>query len=92
MMEAEYELEFELGPPVPFNIGKEMRITFSDENGPKGGKDIRCNLSLKLEHWGEIFTTAIHKNTIGASVRSVGKARRKLVSRKNTRLDRAIAR
>ena len=30
MMEAKYELEFELGPPAPFNIGKEMRITFSD--------------------------------------------------------------
>ncbi len=30
MMEAKCELEFELGPPAPFNIGKEMRITFSD--------------------------------------------------------------
>lgn len=30
MMEAKYELEFELGPPAPFDIRKEMRITFSD--------------------------------------------------------------
>lgn len=30
MMETKYKLKFELGPPAPFNIGKEMRITFSD--------------------------------------------------------------
>ena len=31
-MKAKSELEFELGPPAPFNIGKEMRITFNDSS------------------------------------------------------------
>jgi len=30
MMKAKYEQEFELGPPTPFNVEKEMRITFRD--------------------------------------------------------------
>lgn len=30
------------------------RVTFTDVNGPKGGVDIRCGLTLRMPRWPEI--------------------------------------
>ena len=64
---------------------RQVRITFRDEKGPKGGKGIRCHLGLKLDTWDEIFASAIDENVTNAAVLSVGNARKKLESRNNSR-------
>jgi len=66
-----------------FGVGiRELELTISDENGPKGGRDTRCNLRLKLGWWENIFTSALHENPVGAAIKSVHKARRKLLRKK----------
>lgn len=55
-------------------------IVMSDENGPKGGADQRCRLSVRLQSWGEYVIDSLDF--------SIGRA----VSNAVDRMERVLAR
>lgn len=71
---------------------RKVRVVVADQNGPKGGRDIRCNLQMKVDRWGEVFASAMHENAIGATARTVQKARRALLSRRGAKCASVLSR
>jgi hypothetical protein len=61
---------------------RDCRVTFTDENGPKGGMDIRCTIDVRL-----VRRAAIHVAGRGTSA---ALAFREAVERVHQRLDRVI--
>lgn len=61
---------------------RHLRMSLVDENGPKGGRDTRCKIRLKLEGRGEVVADAIHVDPLRASTDAISKARRQMTEQK----------
>ena len=71
--------------PVPATAAQ-LRLT--DENGPKGGNDIRCALTVKLPRHPSIHVAEVATSAESALDGAVAKLRRRLTRRRTEFLDR----
>ncbi len=65
-----------------------IRLALSDVNGPRGGRDKRAEILLRLRRGGEVRASRLSRSLARAIGGSVAKLRRGLVRRLERRRDR----
>lgn len=60
-----------------------VTASFSDVNGPRGGADMHCAVSVELVPTGSVRTEATHSDLVAALTKALARARRSL-SRKSS--------
>jgi ribosome-associated translation inhibitor RaiA len=58
-----------------------VNVTLTDENGPRGGVDKRCQFSLVMPGFGELATSALHENPSVAVTQASNRARRMVLAK-----------
>ncbi|QDT34770.1 HPF/RaiA family ribosome-associated protein [Thalassoglobus polymorphus] len=58
-----------------------VTITLTDENGPRGGVDQQCRISLVMPRFGEVVATSTHENRWTAFTQAADKVRRIVVTK-----------
>jgi ribosome-associated translation inhibitor RaiA len=61
---------------------RDIFVRIRDENGPKGGTDIRCLITVKLRRGEDLAFSAQHEHAYGAAANCATKLRRSLVNLK----------
>lgn len=67
---------------------RRVSITLSDVNGPKGGRDKRCQVTLSIAGQPNVISDAVTTDVNAAVDRSLMRARRRLDGRHKRRLSR----
>ena len=57
-----------------------VNVTLTDENGPRGGVDKRCRVSVVMPSVGEFAASAKHENSWAAVAQATGRVRRKILT------------
>ncbi|MCW8132002.1 MAG: HPF/RaiA family ribosome-associated protein [Planctomycetota bacterium] len=60
---------------------KRVEVDLADENGPRGGVDKRCRITLALHAGGQVRVEAVSGDAMRALDRAAGKLRQALVRR-----------
>jgi hypothetical protein len=70
------------------------RVCLSDDNGPRGGVDKRCQVELRTRHGGVVLITAVARDWRSAIDSALARAARVLMRhlRRSQRVDRDLAR
>jgi ribosome-associated translation inhibitor RaiA len=72
----------------PIRTGKvPAKVTFEDENGPKGGPDIRCTITVRLPRRAEIVVEDLAETPRLAFDGAFESLRRQVVQRRDERRD-----
>lgn len=66
-----------------------VKVTFDDENGPKGGPDIRCTITVRIPRRAEIVVTHLADTARLAFDGAFDSVRRQVERRREERRDRA---
>jgi ribosome-associated translation inhibitor RaiA len=69
------------------------RLCLSDDNGPRGGVDKRCQVELRTRHGGVVMITAVARDWRSAIDSALARAARVLMRqlRRSQRVDRDLA-
>lgn len=58
-----------------------VSIALTDLNGPRGGVDQECRVTIVMPGCGPLSTSAVHENPVGAVTRAADRARRMVVTK-----------
>ena len=62
---------------------RHVDVVVDDENGPRGGPDKRCSVHVRMEHWEDVFTSALAEDPVQAASLSADRALRRIVKLKD---------
>lgn len=66
---------------------REIAITLSDVNGPRGGADKRCRVSLEIPGYPQLVAQTVHGDMYAAIDQSLVRAQQRLVRTHRRKLD-----